>query len=92
MCVKILCDTIVGVETMRTILLKLQPTIKQAVELDATLGALARAYDHIATVALRIHSPNKVLVQRECYRDVREEFGLSANLAIRAIARVCAAL
>jgi IS605 OrfB family transposase len=31
-------------------------------------------------------------VQRECYREVREKFGLSANLVIRAIARVCAAL
>jgi IS605 OrfB family transposase len=32
------------------------------------------------------------LIQRECYREVRETFGLSANLTIRAIARVCAAL
>jgi IS605 OrfB family transposase len=33
-----------------------------------------------------------VKVQHACYGDVRARFGLSANLAIRAIARVCAAL
>jgi IS605 OrfB family transposase len=79
-------------KTMRTIVLKLQPTAEQAIELDATLSAFARACDHIAEVARRIHSTNKVLVQRECYREVRKRFGLSANLVIRAIARVCAAL
>jgi putative transposase len=79
-------------ETTRTIVLKLQPTAEQAAELDATLGAFAKACDHIADVARREHTTNKVLIQRACYREVRETFGLSANLAIRAIARVCAAL
>ena len=32
------------------------------------------------------------MIQRACYREVRAIFGLSANLAIRAIARVCTAL
>ena len=31
-------------------------------------------------------------LQHACYQDLRQKFGLSANLAIRAIARVCAAL
>jgi len=79
-------------ETMRTIVLKLQPTAEQATELDATLRAFAKACDHIADVARREHTTNKVLIQRVCYREVRETFGLSANLVIRAIARVCAAL
>ena len=33
-----------------------------------------------------------MLVQKKCYKEIREQFGLSANLAIRAIARVCSAL
>ena len=90
--VKFVCDTSVGMETTRTIVLKLQPTAEQATEMDATLSAFAKACDFIADVARRIHSTNKVLVQKECYKEVRERFGLSANLAIRAIARVCAAL
>ena len=79
-------------ETIRTIVLKLQPTVGQAVEIDATLKAFADACNYIADVARDIDSANKVKVQHVCYRAVRETFGLSANLAIRAIARVCAAL
>jgi len=79
-------------ETTRTIVLKLKPSPEQAAELDATLAAFASACDFIADVARRIHSTNKVVVQKECYRELRDTFGLAANLAIRAIARVCAAL
>ena len=79
-------------ETTRTIVLELQPTADQTVKLDATLAAFATACDHIADVARQEHTTNKVLIQRVCYREVRATFGLSANLAIRAIARVCAAL
>ena len=86
------CDTIGRMETTRTIVLKLKPTPEQAAEMDATLNAFAKACDHIADVARRTHTTNKVLIQRECYKEVRELFGLSANLTIRAIARVCAAL
>jgi IS605 OrfB family transposase len=60
--------------------------------MDATLQAFASACDFAADVARRIGSTNKVKVQAEGYRDIRERFGLSANLAIRAIARACAAL
>jgi putative transposase len=79
-------------KTIRTLACKLSPTAAQRTELDATLQAFADACNHIAEVARQIHSTNKVKVQHACYRQVRERFGLSANLAIRAIARVCAAL
>jgi len=77
---------------VRTVVCKLWPTPEQRAEMDATLEAFADACNHIAAVARRIHSTNKVKVQHACYREVRERFGLSANLTIRAIARVCAAL
>jgi len=79
-------------ETVRTIVCKLDPTADQRAEIDATLRVFADACNHIAEVARSIHSTNKVKVQHATYREVRERFGLSANLAIRAIARVCAAL
>jgi putative transposase len=79
-------------ETIRTVVCKLAPTPEQASEMDATLGAFAAACDVAADVARRIGSTNKVKVQHAAYEDLRERFGLSANLAIRAIARACAAL
>ena len=86
------CDIPSFMDTVRTIACKLAPTLTQRSELDATLFAFADACNHIADVARRIHSRNKVKVQHACYQEVRERFGLSANLVIRAIARVCAAL
>ncbi|HEY5865196.1 MAG TPA: transposase [Candidatus Tectomicrobia bacterium] len=79
-------------DTIRTLPCKLAPTAEQRAELDATLAAFADACNFIADVARREHTTNKVKLQQACYTDVRAQFGLSANLAIRAIARVCAAL
>lgn len=79
-------------ETVRTIVCKLDPTPEQAAGIDATLVAFAQACDFAADVARRISSTNKVKVQRNAYQAIRATFGLSANLAIRAIARACAAL
>lgn len=79
-------------DTIHTLTCKLAPTVEQRAELDATLVAFANACNFIADVARREHTTNKVKIQHACYTDVRAQFGLSANLAIRAIARVCAAL
>ena len=79
-------------DSIRTLACKLVPTPEQRAALDATLAAFADACNFIADVARTIHSSNKVKVQHVCYSEVRDRFGLSANLAIRAIARVCAAL
>jgi IS605 OrfB family transposase len=79
-------------EVTRTIVCKLDPTPEQVAEIEATLDAFAAACNHIAAVCRAIHSSDKNQVQHACYREIRATFGLSANLAIRAIARVCAAL
>src|SRR5690242_10148761 len=76
----------------RTIACKLTPTAEQRAELDATMTAFADACNFIADMARREHTTNKVKLQHACYTDVRAQVGVSANLAIRAIARVCAAL
>jgi IS605 OrfB family transposase len=79
-------------ETIRTIACKLTPTPEQRTALDATLVAFAEACNFIAEMARREHTTNKVKIQHVCYAEVRRRFGLSANLAIRTIARVCTAL
>jgi putative transposase len=77
---------------VRTVVCKLDPTPEQRAEIEATLAAFARACDFAADTARGIGSTNKVKVQQAGYREIRARFGLSANLAIRAIARACAAL
>src|SRR4051794_5179634 len=77
---------------VRTIACKLAPTPEQRAEIDVTLQAFAAACEFAAETVRRIGSTNKVKVQHESYRAIREQFGLSANLAIRSIARACAAL
>ncbi len=79
-------------ETTRTVVCKLVPTPEQAADIDATLAAFAAACDFAADTARTIGSTNKVKVQHACYAAIRQHFGLSANLAIRAIARACTAL
>lgn len=79
-------------ETVRTIVCKLAPTTEQVAKLNATLVAFAKGCDFAADVARRINSTNKVKVQQEGYHALRKTTGLSSNLAIRAIARACAAL
>jgi putative transposase len=79
-------------KTTRTVVCKLAPTPEQAADIDATLEAFAAACDFAADAARRIGSTDKVKVQRAAYAEIRRRFGLSANLAIRAIARACAAL
>jgi IS605 OrfB family transposase len=79
-------------EVTRTVICKLAPTPEQSSDIDATLRAFAAACDFAADAARRIDSTNKVKVQQAAYAEIRQRFGLSANLAIRAIARACAAL
>ena len=79
-------------EAVRTVVCKLAPTSEQRAEIEVTLIAFAAACDFAADTAREIGSTNKVKVQQAGYQEIRTCFGLSANLAIRAIARACAAL
>lgn len=76
----------------RTVTCKIALMPEQQIEIDATLKAFADACNAIADIARRDHTFNRVKLQRICYREIRNQFGLSANLTIRAIARVCTAL
>lgn len=76
-------------EQVLTVQCKLDPTEAQVEEINDTLIAFADACNWI-NQNTPAYINNKVRIQGIVYKDVRTKFGLSANLAIRAIARVSA--
>ena len=72
-----------------TIVCKLNPTPEQAQKLDRTLVAFADACNYVnETVNPKIKNKNRI--QAETYKEIRSQFSLSANLAVRVCARVAA--
>ena len=75
------------VQQVLTVKIRLAPTPEQEAALRSTLVAFADACNHIhAAVPENIR--NSARIQQLTYKEVRQKFGLSANLAVRAIARV----
>jgi predicted transposase len=74
-------------ETIHTVACKLDLSEEQRQHVADTMQAFAQACQHIEDT-LPQPLRNKDRLQTMVYRDVRDRFGLSANLAIRAIARV----
>ncbi|MFN3919262.1 MAG: hypothetical protein ACK4JF_03105 [Methylohalobius sp.] len=72
----------------RTVVCKMAPTEVHQATLKDTLLKYASACDAVLEVSVREKTSNKVKLQHLVYHDIRKRFGLSANLAIRAIARV----
>lgn len=62
-----------------------------AKQLVATMQAFNASCNEIADVCFAGKITSKYIVQKRVYRHIREKYGLSAQLAIRAIAKVCAA-
>lgn len=75
-----------------TVKCKLAPTPVMTDALLETCEAFAAACNTVLQVALKNHISNQVRLQNLAYRTIREQFGLSANLAVRAVARVAAAM
>jgi IS605 OrfB family transposase len=67
---------------------KLQPTEAQADSLKRTLEQANAACNYISQVAWDTKTFGRFQVQKLVYGEVRERFGLSAQLAIRCIAKV----
>lgn len=74
-------------EQTLTLACKLQPTPEQVAKINATLQAFADACNY-ANESVPARITNKPTLQSLVYQDLREKFGLSANLAVRACARV----
>jgi len=71
--------------------LKLAPSPEQADALLATMRACNAAADRAAEVAFEHGTANRLRLQKLCYYSLREDFGLSAEMAIRSIAKACEA-
>jgi len=75
-------------ELIKTVSCKLNTSVEQAEALRATFQSFANACNYVLKVSKENRTTNKVKLQHLCYREIRERYRLTANLAIRAIARV----
>ncbi len=71
----------------QTIAVKLEPTAEQAASLIETMTAFNRGCDYVAAVAFEKRQANKIALQPFVYGSLRAEYGLSAQMAIRCIAK-----
>ncbi|HEV8192433.1 MAG TPA: hypothetical protein VGP82_13285 [Ktedonobacterales bacterium] len=72
----------------QTLLVKLAPEPEQHAALLRTLETFNAACNAIAEVAYEHRIANKLRLQPLVYYDIRQRFGLSSQMAIRAIAKV----
>jgi putative transposase len=76
---------------LQTLMVKLDPSPEQHKMLLETMKRFNEACNHIAETVFSLHSANKVEIHKTVYYPVREHFGLSSQLTIRAISKVCEA-
>jgi len=73
----------------QTLMVKLDTTNEQHSAILETMHRFNEACNYIAEIAFRMGTANKIEIQKVVYYDVRDRFKLSAQLTIRAIAKVC---
>ena len=81
-------DNITCMKQVTTVACKLQANKNIASEIDETLLAFAAACEWVNANTPK-DLTNKTKMQKLVYSEVREQFGLSSNLAIQALRRVC---
>ena len=74
-----------------TLQVQLLPERDDARKLQATVERFNEAANWLAGVAFARQCSNKLVLQKLFYAELRERFGLSAQMAIRCIAQVCEA-
>src|SRR5262249_19722309 len=74
-----------------TLQTQLLPDEDQARKLSATMQTFNAAADWLAGEAFRLKTTNKVELQQLYYNQLRDDFGISAQMVIRCIAQVCEA-
>ena len=72
----------------QTLIIKLAPTETQHKALLETVEHFNEACNCIAGKAFELKTANKIRLQQCIYKDIRKDFGLSAQLTIRAISKV----
>lgn len=70
-----------------TLQLKLLPTPEQHTALLETMHAFNAAASYAAQVGFQAHVFSQQAIHVRCYRELRERFGLSAQMAVRAIGK-----
>jgi len=70
-----------------TLQLKLVPTPTQHAALLDTMRAFNAAASYAAEVGFRDHVFTQASIHKRCYRELRDRFGLSAQMAVRAIGK-----
>ena len=68
---------------------KLLPTPEQSGSLLATMERINSACEWLGERAFEAQTANKFSLHHLYYHDLREQFGLSAQMAVRAISKVC---
>jgi len=76
---------------LQTLMVKLDPSPEQHEMLRDTMKRFNEACNDIADTVFMLHSANKLEIHKTVYYPVRQRFGLSAQLTIRAISKVCEA-
>jgi putative transposase len=71
--------------------LKLAPTQRQRRSLLKTLRVCNAAANRVAEIAFEHKTSNKFQVHHLAYNTIRDDFGLPAQMAVRAIAKACGA-
>jgi predicted transposase len=74
-----------------TVQLQLLPGRDHAARLRETVGRFNEAANWLAGIAFERRTANKLVLQHAHYGELRERFGLSAQMAVRCIAQVCEA-
>jgi len=74
-----------------TLQTQLLPDPEDAAKIMATVERFNEAATWLAEIAFGRKIANKFELQKLCYAELRERFGLSAQMAIRCIAQVCEA-
>lgn len=80
-----------SIPILQTLMIKLDPSPEQYEALCSTMRRFNEACNSIAETVFDIHSANKNEIHKTVYYPIREEFGLSAQLTVRAIAKVAEA-
>jgi len=76
---------------MQTLKVKIDVNSEQATALREVMHQFNAACNYVADVAFRMHTANKIKLQPYVYKDIREKFGISSQMAVRAISKACEA-
>jgi IS605 OrfB family transposase len=76
---------------MQTLKVKVVVEPEQANALHETMHQFNAACNYVAEIAFQMHTANKIKLQPIVYRDIRDKFGISSQMAVRAISKACEA-